>query len=173
MTKDEYFNEYFEYLKSYVITTPQAECYEDVLKTLHSTDYTCRVTYDLTRLKDGLELRTYYSYHVPEVNEDGELACFPCSMLEMLIALAVRCEDTLSVAALGNRTSLWFFAMLDNLGIYDDYTEQEVLSRIDSFNRGETTLFGMDIKEARELDLWYQANAFINYILTTERGLRS
>ena len=42
----------------------------------------------------------------------------PCSVLEMMIALSMRCEEQImDDPDIGNRTGQWFWDMIDNLGL--------------------------------------------------------
>lgn len=73
---------------------------------------------DENRAKDGIELRYRFVWenHYPaevEYELDG-----PCSVLEMMVALALRCEETImDDPHIGDRTPQWFRNMLVNLGL--------------------------------------------------------
>jgi hypothetical protein len=45
-------------------------------------------------------------------------------MLEMMVALAVRCEETImDEPAIGDRTKQWFWRMINSLGLSDMFNE--------------------------------------------------
>ena len=119
---------------------------------------------------DGLELRADYQ------DESGDEAdkTGPCSILEMMIALAMRCENELMYDPdKGDRTELWFWIMIENLGLenmddygydeeYCDYVLERFLNReyeSDGYN-GPFFVHGFD-KDMRELELWYQLNFYL------------
>ena len=78
---------------------------------------------DINRADDGKHLRyefaseRSYSNYYPIDNR-------PCSVLEMLIALAIRINDEIMWNPdYGDKTAAWFWEMIDNLGLgnLDDY----------------------------------------------------
>ena len=93
---------------------------------LHCTEFTWIVQKDSNRADDGIGMRyrfassRYFNDELfPEVMDalDG-----PCSVLEMMIALAVRCEeDTMDNAEFGDRTGQWFWGMINSLGLHGEY----------------------------------------------------
>ena len=93
----------------------------------------------------------------------------PCSVLEMMVALAIRCEETImDNPAYGDRTAQWFWGMIRTLGLYsmtDDRFDQEYVDMvIDRFlNRdyepnGEGGLFKINNckYDLRKIEIWYQ-----------------
>lgn len=133
-------------------------------------DFRWSVRGDKNRASDGLDLRAdYYDVSGDYADKDG-----PCSILEMMIALAKRCENELMYdPEKGDRTELWFWIMIDNLGLenMDDYAYDEeycdfVLNRFldreyesDGYN-GPFFIHGFD-KDMRKLELWYQLNFYL------------
>lgn len=119
---------------------------------------------------DGLDLRAEYL----DWNGDDETLNGPCSVLEMMVALARKCEQTLMYdPSKGDRTELWFWIMIDNLGLtcmdeydydedYCDYILERFLNReyeSDGYN-GPFFVHGFD-KDMREMELWYQLNFYL------------
>lgn len=85
---------------------------------LHDIPFRYVLLRDENRAKDGVELRYRFVWenHYPkeiEYDLDG-----PCSVLEMMVALAIRCEESImDDPAIGDRTSQWFRSMIVNLGL--------------------------------------------------------
>ena len=79
---------------------------------------------DANRAIDGANLRNMYMEEDDLPFEDGYFDTLPsCSVLEVMIALADRIEmDYLRDPDMGDRTSVWFWLMLCNLGL-DDCTD--------------------------------------------------
>ena len=82
---------------------------------------------DVNRAADGLNLRERLGF------QSGN----PCSIFEMMVALAVRCEEHIMTNdEIGDRTPLWFWGMIENLGlremtddIFDERLVDEVVER--------------------------------------------
>lgn len=144
--------------------------YQKLLSELYSTEFTWFVKNDDNRAGDGLQLRQFYK------NETGYLCTNhgPCSVLEMMVALAKKCEDRFMYDPdIGDRTSEWFWDMIVNLGLdrmddwafdYDifDETMKRLLDRKYEKN-GYGGLFyiegiGVDM---RKIEIWYQLNYWL------------
>ena len=93
----------------------------------------------------------------------------PCSVLEMLIALAFRCEEHIMTDPdIGNRMGQWFWNMIVSLGLdaMDDsrFHEDRADYILDRFERrdyepnGAGGLFTLNrpAEDMRRLDIWYQ-----------------
>jgi hypothetical protein len=107
----------------------------------------------------------------------------PCSVLEMMVALAIRCEEhIMEDLELGDRTEKWFWIMIDSSGLnaltdmtFNSYEADIILQRI--LNReygpcGEGGLFlipncGFDL---RNVEIWYQLCWYLNYYEEVNRG---
>ena len=93
--------------------------YSNVLEILYSTQFEYTLKLDENRMMDGIDLRYHFSYacHIPyELTES--VITSECSILEMMAALAKRCDDDIMFdLSYGDRTSLWFKMMFDNLGL--------------------------------------------------------
>ena len=92
-----------------------------------------------------------------------------CSVLEMMIALSMRCEEQImDDPDIGNRTGQWFWDMIDNLGLgnmsdskFDSLYVDEVLQRFlnrDYKRNGEGGLFTINRRglDMRSVEIWYQ-----------------
>ena len=143
--------------------------YQNLLWKLYSTEYYYELLYDRNRSADGIYLRKLFQRETNIIIADR-----PCSVLEMMVALARKAEDSIMHdPALGDRTSSWFWEMMLNLGldIYDDYDfhEDEVDKILWNFmhhhyapNGSSGGMFtvrksGLDM---RKTDLWLQLNTY-------------
>lgn len=116
-------NEYFEWLYDYVCKGRVCNkvSYKKLLEYLHGIEFTFLIPNDVNRAKDGVDLRyryaTLYNQKYP-VNDVMDILDGPCSVLEMMVALAIRCEETImDDTRYGDRTAQWFWNMINNLGI--------------------------------------------------------
>lgn len=144
--------------------------YQKLLRQLLETEFTWSVPYDSNRASDGLYLRKLYS------KETGYDVMFSdgCVVLEMLIALCRRCEEDLMYNPdLGDRTNVWFWDILENLGLdyyddnnYDFDSVDTIMCRFLDRDYDKNGLGGafyvMDsCVDFRKKDLWWQLNAFL------------
>lgn len=104
---------YFEWLVS-VIEVSNTGQYVNLLHKLYARDYFAQFALDQNRLQDGIDLYYYYNPAGPAEQR--------CSVLAMLVALAVRIENEYMATATNNRTGLWFWSMIYSMGLdkYDD-----------------------------------------------------
>ena len=114
-------NEYFEWLVDLVCRDKFAPniSYRKLLTLLHSTEFTYIIPKDQNRAEDGIDLR--YRFSLERYDEDvSEYIEGPCSVLEMMVALSIRCEENImDNTKYGDRTSQWFWGMITNLGLGD------------------------------------------------------
>ena len=166
-------NEYFEWLYNSVCKNRVHDkvSYRKLFMLLHDTEFIFSIPNDVNRAKDGEELRYRFFLELeekegvyPPVNIEG-----PCSVLEMLVALSIKCEESImDDFQYGDRTAQWFWGMLRNMGIglmTDDIFDRDyVKEKIDIFmNReyepdGKGGLFYIrDCKEdLRNVEIWIQ-----------------
>ena len=135
-------NQYFDWLYDYVCKNKSHgnTTYKKLLMTLHDIEFIFSVPNDINRAIDGEDLRYRFSLYFEEKENISLPARIkgPCSVLEMMIALAIRCEETIMDDTLyGDRTSQWFWNMMNNLGIglmTDDIYDRDFVKRkIDTF----------------------------------------
>lgn len=139
--------------------------HDRLLTYLSHREFTIIIPNDINRAKDGVDLRWRYELITGENVDDGE----PCSVLEMMIALAIRCEETITDdPAYGDRTTQWFWSMIKNLGLYsmtdDNFDYEYVEQVIDRFldrdyaPNGEGGLFKINDCEydLRDVEIWHQ-----------------
>ena len=169
---------YFNWLCDLVHIDQVNRSYYILAKDLYNKEFVAYVDHDENRAYDGMELRDecleelgYPKY----TNIDR-----PCSVLEMLISLARRMDfETSDVYEddSNDRTTYWFWEMIDNLGLikFDDesYIDLEgqifVDSIIDTFVRrkykpnGEGGLFPLrhSKEDQRDVEIWYQMYMYL------------
>lgn len=169
-------NDYFDWLYSMVCDETHGS-YRRLLMHLHNVEFTYFVGNDDNRAEDGIELRDRFA---DDRNyRDVELALDkPCSVLEMLVALAYRCEEhIMEDLDLGDRTGLWFWTMIENMGLLDmdDYNYDEeiventiqVLINREFAPNGEGGLFTIPDCEydLRKVEFWYHLCWYLNTII--------
>ena len=109
-------NKYFNWLYDYVCEKrfPDSISYKKVLTLLHQTEFTWSIPMDENRAGDGIDLRRRFSYEMcHDYNRMAYEINSPCSVLEMMLALAIRCEETImDDTRYGDRTCEWFWKMM-------------------------------------------------------------
>lgn len=171
MTRDELINRYFDWMYQLVVDDRYSKSYRKLFVRLHDTEFTYTIPMDGNRAEDGINLR--YRFGHEQHYSDAMVASFlddrPCSVLEMMIALSIRCEEhIMDDPDIGNRTGQWFWSMIASLGLgsmYDkrfdrDYVD-DVLSRFlirDYARNGEGGLFTVrqSGQDMRSVEIWYQ-----------------
>lgn len=119
MTYEDRINdEYFEWLCELIDAKRFSSevGYRKLLMHLHNLEFTWLISMDYNRADDGFQLRRKFSL----ARDDEDLQDYihgPCSVLEMMVALAVRCEDFMDDDSLGNRSGQWFWGMIRSLGL--------------------------------------------------------
>ena len=96
MTKSELNNRYFNWMCQLVSVQQysQGRSYVRLLRFLYKTDFYYTIPMDGNREADGIDLRYRFGYEnsYKESMITTHLDNRPCSVLEMMIALAIRCE---------------------------------------------------------------------------------
>jgi hypothetical protein len=162
-------NRYLKNIIALVYDDRYGNSYKELFEYLYSKEFTWTIAMDRNRALDGIALRDTYGYPGDPLDE-------PCSVLEMLIALASRIENQLMWNyEEGDRTSQWFWTMLTNLGLnaLDDehfdisIAEQIVdrfLNREYDYNGEGGGLFVLNKPPAdmRAVEIWFQVNWYIS-----------
>ncbi len=90
--------------------------YHNLMRVLHSRDFYSVIPHDDNRAADGKSLRSQFSSKTGLV--DMDFLYGPCSVLEMMVALAIRIEnDLLYDCEKPDRTNVWFYDMIKHLGL--------------------------------------------------------
>lgn len=172
-------SQYLEWLTS-LIDDGRANNHTALLRHLFEYDFRYTHHMDANRLADGLDLR--YRFGRENGIDDRIIATFiddkPASVLEVMVALAVRCEDhIMENSDIGNRTPIWFWGMVDSLGLSDMDDEGYDADNVDfvmerfldcAYDRdGSGGLFTVHnpTTDMRNLDIWYQMCMFLETIL--------
>lgn len=169
--------EYFQWLCELIHVETGGASYWLLMKDLHSKEFTSGViTNDDNRAMDGMQLREEYIVDSPYI--DGPDIEGPCSMLEMLIALARRIDFELSTPDdTRDLTPSYFWEMIENLGLMA-YSDDVYISLNGMFEvnnvvsmflareykkNGRGGLFPLkkSKEDQRGVEIWYQMNAYL------------
>lgn len=164
-------NLYFNWLCAKAIhmenPTPSTS-YLKLFRQLHHTEYVWFLSGDDNRAEDGLELRDEFLIQTGLSNDPfwGELGC---SILEMLLAFARRCEF-----AAGESVQFWFWKFLENLGLDQandacEMPSEEIDDILNVFiwrtykRSGQGGLFPMHDppEDQRKVECWYQFSEWL------------
>ena len=168
-------NQYLDWLMAIV----QLPYHSLLLEKLFNTEFVWLIPFDANRADDGIQLRYRFGREndIPDPVIGSELDNRPCSILEMIVALAIRAEEQImGDPTIGDRTSIWIHDMLSSLGVIDltdyDYDEDAANEAIYIFiNRmytrtGRGGLFEIPnldpSRDMRTAEIWYQMCWFMN-----------
>ena len=144
---------------------------------LHSVDFTWMIEMDANRAYDGIALRKRFEYEcsLEPSTMDLYFGNRPCSILEMMIALAIACEEEImDDQNYGDRTGQWFWSMIVSLGLggmtdqrYNKGEVDNVIFRFLTRNYdrdGKGGLFTLPNCEVdmREMEIWGQMCWYID-----------
>ena len=178
MTQNDLLNHYFEWLCRSVCKDkfPEGISYRKLLMHLHSTQFYYSIQKDADRASAGVDLRWRFvcenNYSVTVLDE----LVGPCSVLEMILALAFYCEEVMDDPAYGDRTAQWFWGMINNLGLgsmYDDRFDRmyfdDVIARFldrkyDPDGRGGLFRIKNCKHDLRRVEIFYQLCWYLNSI---------
>lgn len=177
MTRETMHDSYFDWMCQQV----DGKNYDrKLLKHLNEVDFTYTIPMDGNRAEDGIELR--YRFGRECGYTDVLIATYlddrPCTILEMMVALAIRCEEhIMDDPEQGNQTPRWFWEMINSLGMTHmvgaNYNKRYVDACIDTFlNReykrnGDGGLFTVknNTRDLRSMEIWYQMCSYLDDIL--------
>jgi hypothetical protein len=173
MTKDELNKRYFEWMCSLVYDNRYSNglSYRKLLAYLNTIDFVYILPMDSNREEDGVDLRYRFGYECEYDNNTIALYLddHGCSILEMMVALSMRCEETIMTNPdIGDRTGQWFWSMIVSLGLgsmtddkFDYLYIDSVISRF--INReyernGKGGLFTLKKcdDDLRDVEIWCQ-----------------
>ncbi|MCB7553058.1 hypothetical protein LI033_00775 [bacterium TM223] len=172
-------DEYFEWLFK-IVTNDKSRRYRELCEFLFSKDFYYTNEYDANRVGDGLNLRErFIDEHRMSIMDMQALRGFKCSVLEMMIGLVLRCDETIMRdASHGDRTSLWFYKMICSLHLdmmddehfdedYCNVAIERMLNR-QYLSNGDGGLFTVRKQnvDMRKEEYWYQAMIFFNEYLS-------
>lgn len=173
MTRDNVLDVYFDWLSTIVCGDRFSKntSYRKLLMYLHSVEFRYDIRNDANRARDGLGLRYRFFYDHQEFDYEDEDTCFedPCSVLEMMIALALHCEEHIMTdPTIGDRTGEWFWRMITNMGLgsmtdnnFDKRYVRDVVERFldreyEPDGRGGLFRVKDAKRDLRTVEIWYQ-----------------
>lgn len=161
--------------------------YSKLIEQLQETTFRWIIPNDKHRASDGISFRYNFCDYMDElgeyINEDmvDDQIIHPCSVLEMMMALAKRIEDSLMWdPVIGDRSPLWFYQMLENSGLSaytnSNYSKSIVAQILDDVLErrygysGEGGFFYVEDpdQDLRNVELWWQCNWHMHDILKKE-----
>lgn len=177
--KEEVQSRYFQWMFDLVCGKRYAKeiSFRRLLEHLHNTEFIFSIPRDENRAEDGIDLRYRFVRIIHKRNYldylDG-----PCSVLEMMVALAIRMEESvMDDPEYGDRTGQWFWGMVVNLGLgsmtdsrYDERYVNDILDRFldqDYEPDGRGGLFTVrntDV-DLRSVEIWYQMCWYLDEFL--------
>lgn len=179
MIRDKIEQAYFEWMCDLVCDRRYTNqiTYEKLLRFLHDTEFVYFIPKDENRAEDGIDLRYRFAIHHDYEDIDYCLDG-PCSVLEMMVALAIRCEESImDDPGRGDRTGQWFWGMVSNLGLgsmidsrFDRQYVEEVVDRFlnrDYEPNGKGGLFTVRHcnRDLRTVEIWYQLCWYLDNIV--------
>lgn len=179
MFRDQIINDYFEWLWDFTKCRGHSQN-RKIITLLHNIEFRYSIPMDANREEDGIDLRYRFITEVGIPKNYQEVYAYldgPCSVLEMMIALAIRCEESImDDPDIGDRTSEWFWLMMKNLGLdymsdrkFDrDIAEEKISIFLDrKYKRnGEGGLFVVNgRRDLRKVEIWYQMCWYLDTIM--------
>ena len=169
---------YFEWMFELVCGERYARdiSYRELLWHLHNIEFIFYIPNDYNRAADGIDLRKLFSYEL-ELPDADRYITGPCSVLEMMIALAIRCEKIMDNPEYGDRTAQWFWKMIANLGLHGMTDERLDISEVDAIigrfldrdydidGRGGLFTIRNCNRDVRDLEIWVQMCYFLDSIV--------
>ena len=165
-----YSDYYFFLLEKAGLMENEMRAYSFLFRKLFNTEFQWTIDKDENRAADGEDLRREFEEDVGGMTDDYD----PCNMLEMMVALACRCESDIMGVADEDNTRQWFWDMLDNLGLsrYDNarwnpMAVERILNRL-IFRRyeksGKGGMFPLNDPKSdqRNVEIWYQMGSWLN-----------
>lgn len=179
MTKSELETAYFDWLCGRIMDRAHVN-HTSLLHRLHQINFTYTIPMDGNREADGIDLRYHFGTEkgLSEPMVAGVLDIYPCSVLEMLVALSVKCEEKIMCDPdIGDRTYQWFWGMIENLGLDSmnndhidiSYIDEVILRLLNHEYAPDGTGGLFTIKncqyDLRGVEIWYQLCWYLNTIL--------
>jgi hypothetical protein len=175
MTITDQVNEgYFEWLCDQIDGKrfSNAMTYDKLLRHLHNIEFTWFIPHDDNRASDGVQLRRRYAFAMKDMTLPNYLQG-QCSVLEMMVALAIRCETIMDDDGVGDRTGQWFWGMIHSLGLtpmtdreFDRNQVDTIIARF--LNRdynpdGSGGLFTISgcMYDLRKIEIWCQMSWYL------------
>ena len=176
MTEQKLQNIYFDWLYNMMCEQyAKGISFKKLFAYLHRTEFIYLIDRDENRAYDGIDLRYRFALEHGCLDIYEDYLDGPCSVLEMIIALAVRCEEhIMDDPSIGDRTKQWFWQMIVNLGLggmSDEYFDKRyVIDIVETFLNREYAPDGrgglFTIKDCdtdlRDVEIVYQLYWYLN-----------
>lgn len=169
---------YLQWMSSLVFPNErEKQRYTFLLDALDKSMFYFSIPMDENRMRDGIDLRYRFAYDNGYSNEEVSRALnhnMSCSMLEMMVALALKGDERILYDyETGGKVDYIFKIMLDSLQLthmtndnfdpgYVDYRIDCLLNREYDYN-GYGGLFTVENprRDMRSVDIWYQMNWYL------------
>lgn len=154
--------------------------YRSLLEKLNNIDFYAILPMDENRADDGIELRYRFGRDCgyPASMIASMLDVAPCSVLEMMVALALRGEHHVAEDTIyGDRTGRWFWSMIKSMALtdqcddmFDPAVVQDSVHRMLERNyaaNGRGGLFTLQNprEDLRHVEIWYQMMWYLSEVL--------
>lgn len=181
MLEEELQIKYFDWLYYLVCGNDEYNrlSYRKLLSFLHSIEFTYTIDFDENRAIDGTNFRYRFGHEngFSRAVIRAALDYRPCSVLEMMIALAHKVEEQImDDNHYGNRTGQWFWNMIVSLGLgymndldFNESCAYRVVSRFLDRQyepNGRGGLFTIEDcpYDLRDIEIWSQFMWYLNTI---------
>lgn len=171
---------YFKWLIKKINVRNKNKYFNNLLSYLYNVEFTWTMARD-----ENLVLRAYEETRPQFFDENpiarkylqmGEELEEPCSVLEMMVGLALDCETKIMTNFVDDNTGEWFWAMVDSLGLdeFDDgrWDLWEVDLIVNKFLKreyepdGKGGLFTVSGTKTnmQKLEIWYQMQLYLRFL---------
>lgn len=180
MECEQIINDYFEWLHDHTKCRRHTKN-RKLITLLHTIPFRYVIPMDANREEDGIDLRYRFLNEINIPRNYQEVYGYldgPCSVLEMILALAIRIEESImDDPDIGDRTSKWFWLMMENMGLGymsdNVFDKDEAIEKIDMFldrrykRNGEGGLFIIKNprRDLRKVEIWYQMCWYLDTII--------
>lgn len=167
-------SDYFQWLCGIVHADDPDGSFYSLMRALFEHEFRWSVDNDSNRAEDGECLRDDFADQ--SLYLDYSSIGGPCNVLEMMVALAGRINQDIMWSPNNDRTIVWFWEMISNLGLdeYDDDHWEEPRSRmmvdfvLDRWlyrwyrPDGVGGIFPLEdpLEDQRDVEIWYQMNTY-------------
>lgn len=181
MNRHDIIDDYFEWLINKVSNKGYKgpSSFRKLCTQLHEIEFYHLILKDQNRAEDGAGLRYMFALDFPEEYIEDILYILdgPCSVFEMMVALAIRCEGIMDDPNIGDRTGQWFWGMIVSLGLggmfdgkYDsrvvDYTIRKFLDReYDPNGKGGLFTIRHCDRDLRHVEIWTQMMWYLDTLM--------
>lgn len=178
---EEIWEDYLDFLMDYCgfgnifkhLNKRDLEKYNWIFHILHNKNFRFIIERDDNRAWDGIKYRDIYVENNIFIKDLKEVNIFmnkDCSVMEMLIGLAIRIENEYIGDPSDEHPEDLFFIMISNLGLLDAEDNFEVNFIIDKWldrrftktGKGSPFPVKKDKRDQRKLEIWDQIISYIN-----------